>query len=193
MIDQSDEPDYYRFILRLKTIREPAEKAVYCSVQLHLAGGVLKNATRTSLPDLFGTLIAAPLGIDRYYLPLTPTRDMYGAGGVRLTARSWAKIAQMYLDDGVWKGKRILDSDSVEHLAVLQIFAHDSSASGRHGAANDECVPKRDGVQAVQVDGRKNQLGTNDDHVQARQRVHLPAGAFRGNAELTRCDDEVLL
>jgi CubicO group peptidase (beta-lactamase class C family) len=113
MIDQMDEPDYYRFILRLKTIREPGEKAVYCSVQPHLAGGVLRNATRTSLPDLFATLIAAPLGIDRYYLPLTPTRDMYGAGGVRLTARSFAKIAQMYLDSGVWKGKRILDADFV--------------------------------------------------------------------------------
>ena len=113
MIDQMDEPDYYRFILRLKTIREPAEKAVYCSVQLHFAGGVLKNATRTSLPDLFASLVAAPLGIERYYLPLTPTRDMYGAGGVRLTARSFAKIAQMYLDSGVWKGKRILDADYV--------------------------------------------------------------------------------
>ena len=113
MIDQSNEPDYYRFILRLKTIREPGEKAVYCSVQLHLAGGVLKAATRTNLPDLFASLIATPLGIDRYYLPLTPTRDMYGAGGVRLTARSFAKIGQMYLDGGVWKGKRILDADFV--------------------------------------------------------------------------------
>ncbi|HUQ98275.1 MAG TPA: serine hydrolase [Gemmatimonadaceae bacterium] len=113
MIDQTDEPDYYRFILRLKTIREPGEKAVYCSVQPHLAGGVLKNATRTSLPDLFASLVAAPLGIDRYYLPLTPTRDMYGGGGVRLTARSFSKIAQMYLDSGVWKGKRVLDADFV--------------------------------------------------------------------------------
>jgi CubicO group peptidase (beta-lactamase class C family) len=118
MIDQSDEPDYYRFILRLKTIREPGEKAVYCSVQPHLAGGVLKNATRTSLPDLFATLIAGPLGIDRYYLPLTPTRDMYGGGGVRLTARSFAKIAQMYLDSGVWKGKRILDADFVRKAGM---------------------------------------------------------------------------
>ena len=118
MIDQTEEPDYYRFILRLKTIREPAEKAVYCSVQLHFAGGVLRNATRTSLPDLFQSLIAVPLGIDRYYLPLTPTRDMYGGGGVRLTARSFAKIAQIYLDNGLWKGKRILDEDYVRKAAT---------------------------------------------------------------------------
>ena len=32
VIDQADEPDYYRLILRLGTIREPGEKAVYCSI-----------------------------------------------------------------------------------------------------------------------------------------------------------------
>jgi CubicO group peptidase (beta-lactamase class C family) len=114
IIDQSDEPDYYRLILRLGTIREPGEKAVYCSINPHLAGGVLKNASGRSLPDLFSELLARPLGIDSYYLPLTPTRDVYMGGGVRLTARSFAKFGQMYLDSGVWKGKRILDASYVK-------------------------------------------------------------------------------
>ena len=114
VIDQSDEPDYYRLILRLGTIREPGEKAVYCSINPHLAGGVLKNASGRSLPDLFSELVARPLEIDKYYLPLTPTRDVYMGGGVRLTARAFAKFGQMYLDSGVWKGKRILDASYVK-------------------------------------------------------------------------------
>ncbi len=114
IIDQADEPDYYRLILRLGTIREPGEKAVYCSINPHLAGAVLKNASGRSLPDLFSELVARPLGIDSYYLPLTPTRDAYMGGGVRLTARSFAKIGQLYLDSGVWKGKRILDASYVK-------------------------------------------------------------------------------
>ena len=113
VIDQSDEPDYYRLILRLGTIREPGEKSVYCSINPHLAGGVLKNASGSSLPDLFSELVARPLGLDSYYLPLTPTRDVYMGGGVRLTARAFAKFGQMYLDSGVWKGKRILDASYV--------------------------------------------------------------------------------
>jgi CubicO group peptidase (beta-lactamase class C family) len=111
--DQTDEPDYYRLILRLGTIREPGEKAVYCSINPHLAGGVLKNASGSSLPDLFSELVARPLGLDSYYLPLTPTRDVYMGGGVRLTARAFAKFGQMYLDSGVWKGKRILDASYI--------------------------------------------------------------------------------
>lgn len=118
VIDQTDEPDYYRLILRLGTIREPEEKAVYCSINPHLAGGVLKNASGRSLPDLFFELVARPLGIEKYYLPLTPTRDVYMGGGVRLTARSFAKIGQMYLDGGVWKGKRILDASYVQSAGL---------------------------------------------------------------------------
>lgn len=112
--DQSDEPDYYRLILRLGTIREPGEKAVYCSINPHLAGGVLKNASGRSLPDLFSELVARPLQIDKYYLPLTPTRDVFMGGGVRLTAREFAKFGQLYLDSGMWKGKRILDATYVK-------------------------------------------------------------------------------
>ena len=114
VIDQSGEPDYYRLILRLGTIREPGEKAVYCSINPHLAGGVLKKASGKSLPDLFAELVARPLSLDSYYLPLTPTRDVYMGGGVRLTARAFAKFGQMYLDSGVWKGKRILDAAYVK-------------------------------------------------------------------------------
>jgi CubicO group peptidase (beta-lactamase class C family) len=114
LLDQTDEPDYYRYILRLGTIREPGEKAVYCSINPHLAGGVLKNASGRSLPDLFSELVASPLGITNYYLPLTPTRDVYMGGGVRLTARSFAKIGQLYLDSGAWKGKQILDASYVK-------------------------------------------------------------------------------
>ncbi|MBC8136828.1 MAG: serine hydrolase, partial [Fibrella sp.] len=116
--DQRDEPDYYRLILRLGTIREPGEKGVYCSINPHLAGGVLKNATGRSLPDLFSELIARPLRLDTYYLPLTPTRDAYMGGGVRLTARSFTKIGQMYLDSGVWKGKRILEASYVKNAVT---------------------------------------------------------------------------
>ena len=120
VIDQTEEPDYYRLILRLGTIREPEEKAVYCSINPHLAGGVLKNVTGMSLPDLFSELVARPLGIEKYYLPLTPTRDVYMGGGVRLTARSFAKIGQLYLDHGMRKGKRILNASFVKQAGTPQ-------------------------------------------------------------------------
>lgn len=113
MTDESNEPDYYKFTMNLKMIREPGEKAVYCSVQPNLAGGVLKHASGKTLPNLFHDLIAEPLQIKHYYLGLTPTGDAYLGGGMRLTLRDFMKFGQLHLNGGTWNGRRILNEDWV--------------------------------------------------------------------------------
>ncbi|MGH9871275.1 MAG: serine hydrolase domain-containing protein [Pyrinomonadaceae bacterium] len=106
--DDGPEPDYYKYTLALKMIRNPGEKAVYCSIQPHLLGGVLQKAAKQSLPVLFQNLLAGPLNIERYYMPLTPTGDAYMGGGVRLRLRDFMKLGQLHLNGGVWNGRRIL-------------------------------------------------------------------------------------
>jgi CubicO group peptidase (beta-lactamase class C family) len=111
MTDESNEPDYYKFAMNLKMIREPGEQAVYCSVQPNLAGGVLKRASGKPLTTLFHELIAEPLQIKRYYLNLTPTGDAYMGGGARLLLRDFIKLGQLHLNGGTWNGRRILTDD----------------------------------------------------------------------------------
>ena len=41
MLDQTDEPDYYRYTLKVPMATPPGEKAVYCSANPNLALGVL--------------------------------------------------------------------------------------------------------------------------------------------------------
>ena len=89
-------------------IREPGEKAVYCSVQPNLAGGVLRRAAGRPLTELMQDLVAGPLQIKHYYMPLTPTGDAYMGGGVRFLPRDFMKLAQLYLNGGTWNGHRIL-------------------------------------------------------------------------------------
>jgi CubicO group peptidase (beta-lactamase class C family) len=114
MQSQTAEPDWYRFILDLKNIRDPDALSVYCSINPHLAGGVLARAAHRPLPELFHDLVARPLGIRRYYyLFLTPTGDAYMGGGVRLLPRDFMKLGQLMLNDGMWNGKRILSRDWV--------------------------------------------------------------------------------
>ncbi len=108
MTDESEEPDYYKFTMALKMIREPGEKAVYCSCQPNLIGGVLQRASGKSLPTLFQELIAGPLQIKRYYMPLTPTGDAYMGGGVRFLPRDFMKLGQLLVNSGTWNGHKIL-------------------------------------------------------------------------------------
>jgi CubicO group peptidase (beta-lactamase class C family) len=123
MLGQREQPDYYKFTLALKMIRDPGEKAVYCSVQANLVGGVLQRATKQSLPVLFQTLLAEPLQIKRYYMSLAPSGDAYMGGGVRFMPRDFMKLGQLHLDGGVWKGRRILTPEwsrrTTSHLVNL--------------------------------------------------------------------------
>jgi len=108
MTNESGATDYYKFTLDLKMIRNPGEKAVYCSVQPNLVGGVLSRAARQSLPVLFQNLLAEPLQIKRYYMNLAPNGDAYMGGGVRFLPRDFMKLGQLHLNGGVWNGRKIL-------------------------------------------------------------------------------------
>jgi CubicO group peptidase (beta-lactamase class C family) len=100
--------DWYAYTLSLKMLRAPRTEAVYCSIQPNMVGGVLTHATHRSIPELFQRLIAGPMQIDRYYIPIQGNGDAYMGGGLRLLARDFMKFPQMYMDGGVWNGKRII-------------------------------------------------------------------------------------
>lgn len=111
MLDQSDEPDYYRYTLRLPLDREPGAKGVYCSIDPNLALGVLGRTTGESPLDAYDRLVGEPLRIATYGWPLSPAGQPYGGGGVWMQPRDFMKLGQVMLDGGTWHGRRILDAD----------------------------------------------------------------------------------
>ena len=56
LLDQEEQPDWYRYILELGMIRDPGVRSVYCSIQPHLAGGVLSRAAGRPLQELMHDL-----------------------------------------------------------------------------------------------------------------------------------------
>ncbi|MEM8684352.1 MAG: serine hydrolase [Pseudomonadota bacterium] len=118
MQSQYEQPDWYRFTLDLGMIREPGEAGVYCTAGLNLIGGVLREATGISLPRFFQEEFAAPLGISYYQMNLSPTYEAYMGGGIRFRPRDFLKLGQLYLDDGVWNGQRIVSKEYVQASAA---------------------------------------------------------------------------
>ena len=111
MQGQTEEPDWYKYTLKLPMVREPGDMAVYCSANMNLLGAVLTAATGRSLPELFQDLIAEPLQIERYHLNLTPTGDAYMGGGIYWMPRDFMKLGQLLMDHGVWNGRRVLSRE----------------------------------------------------------------------------------
>jgi len=111
MTQDPERPDVYQNTLALNMIRPPGTKWAYCTVGANMVGGVLTRATHQTLQVLFHDLLAKPLQINRYYMPLQPTGEPYMGGGVRLLPRDFMKLGQLIMDGGTWNGRRILSSD----------------------------------------------------------------------------------
>jgi CubicO group peptidase (beta-lactamase class C family) len=114
MQEQTGQPDWYAFTLDLPMAGEPGEQAFYCSGTANLAGAVISAAAGESLPELFQRLVAQPLQIGLYHLPLSPTGEVYMGGGIRWLPRDFMKLGQLMLNGGAWNGKRVLSTEWTE-------------------------------------------------------------------------------
>jgi CubicO group peptidase (beta-lactamase class C family) len=111
MLDQTDEPDYYRYTLKVPMATTPGENAVYCSASPNLALGAMSRATGESPMDTFDRLVGSPLEIDRYSWVLDPAGHPFGGGSVAFLPRDFMKFGQLMLNGGTWKDRRILSRD----------------------------------------------------------------------------------
>lgn len=107
MWDQTEQTDFYKWTLDLKMIRQPGEKAIYCSAGSNLVGGVVARAAKQSTQTLFQKLLAEPLQMKRYYLPLSPGGDFTLSGGARFLPREFMKLGQLHLNGGTWNGRKV--------------------------------------------------------------------------------------
>jgi CubicO group peptidase (beta-lactamase class C family) len=114
---QSDEKqrDWYKYSLDLPMLKDPGgSDAVYCSGDLNLVGGAVAAATHRWLPQFFDETLARPLQLGRYYLNLMPDGQAYMGGGAYLRPRDQLKLGQLYLDGGLWNGRRIVSKEWVD-------------------------------------------------------------------------------
>jgi CubicO group peptidase (beta-lactamase class C family) len=113
LLDQTDDPDYYRYSLKVPMATAPGETSVYCSMMPNLALGIVNRATGEPLMDTFDRLIGGPMQWGRYAWYLDPAGNPYGGGSIQILPRDYMKLGQLMLNGGTWHGRRILSRDFV--------------------------------------------------------------------------------
>ena len=127
MQTQHQQPNWWKYTLDLPMAHDPGKRYAYCSANMNLVGAALTTGTHTWLPELFDRTIARPLQFGPYYWNVMPTGEGYLGGGAFLRPRDLLKVGQAYLDGGVWKGRRIVDSSWVKRST--EPYVHISPAT----------------------------------------------------------------
>jgi CubicO group peptidase (beta-lactamase class C family) len=118
---QRQQPDWWKYTLDLPMVHDPGTRYAYCSANSNLVGGALTKATGTWLPEIFERTVARPLQFGRYHWPLTAANEGYQGGGSFVRPRDLLKVGQVYLDGGVWKGRRIVPADWIAQSTARRV------------------------------------------------------------------------
>lgn len=100
--------DLTRYIAHLPFAAEPGREWNYSSVNATLAMAVLQRAYGAEGNDMPWNNLFRPLGMTSAHFEKDRSGTYVGGAYIDLSARDLAKVGQLFLDDGVKNGKRIL-------------------------------------------------------------------------------------
>lgn len=107
----ADKPsDPIKYILNKPMYASPGQEFYYRDCDPHLLSYAIARLTGKSEELWARERLFAPLGIEDYYWDSDHTGTTMGAHGLHLKPRDLAKIGQLVLEHGRWKGLQIVDS-----------------------------------------------------------------------------------
>ncbi len=104
-------PDFVKLALAAELADEPGSKFSYNNKAVNLLAGIVKVASGERMDEYIRDEVFAPMGIADFSWELDSAGNPLAMSGLEIRATDLAKIGQMMLDGGVWKGKRIISED----------------------------------------------------------------------------------
>jgi CubicO group peptidase (beta-lactamase class C family) len=105
--------DWVKYVIDLPMAREPGTLFNYSSGETELLAEIFHRATGTDIEEYAARHLFEPLGIGRWFWKRTPAGLVDTEGGLYLEARDLARIWRLFLEGGVWQGRRLLSADWV--------------------------------------------------------------------------------
>ncbi len=144
-------PDPVRYVLEQPLVRPPGVSYNYGGGNTALLAAILKRVSDKALDDLAQEVLFDPLGISDVEWIRYPDGTPIAASGLRLRPRDIAKVGQLVLDKGQWRGERVVSADWIEQSITPQINGQSLFFYGYHWWLGRSLVDKREVTWASAV------------------------------------------
>jgi CubicO group peptidase (beta-lactamase class C family) len=131
LLRMKESANWIKFMLDLPMAEEPGKKFAYNSGGMHLVSGIVTRVTGQSAAEFARHSLFEPLGIRDFEWPSDPQSISHGWGDLHLHPRDMAKIGYLWLNQGVWNGKRLISADWMQQAA--QVHAKDGTGEYGYG------------------------------------------------------------
>jgi CubicO group peptidase (beta-lactamase class C family) len=108
--------DPLAYILGKDLAHPPMTEWYYNGGGAVLAGDIVRRTSGQRLEEFAQEHLFGPLGIEDAGWTILPSGVVDAAGGVSLRPRDMAKLGQLVLDGGTWRGQRIVSGDRVKEM-----------------------------------------------------------------------------
>jgi len=115
------EGDWVGLFLAQPVQHEPGTYFRYNTGATYMLSAIVQQATGQNLLDFLTPRLFAPLGIRDATWETSPQGIKTGGYGLKVKTRDIAALGQLYLQNGVWNGKRLLSENWVRQASSKQI------------------------------------------------------------------------
>jgi CubicO group peptidase (beta-lactamase class C family) len=106
-----ERPDFVRLALAAELSEDPGSKFSYNNKAVNLLAGIIERASGKRMDRFIGDEIFSPMGITDFGWSPDKAGNPHGMAGLQITAIDLAKIGQLVLDEGQWRGRQILSRE----------------------------------------------------------------------------------
>jgi len=120
-IKKSKESNWAKIFLAQPVEHRPGEYFKYNTGATYMLSNILQKVTGKTLVEYLKPRLFEPLGIKNYSWETDPTGVNTGGYGLKIQTEAIANLGQLYLQKGVWKGKRLLSEQWISLATTKQI------------------------------------------------------------------------